>query len=166
MDIAQVQAFIEAERRGSFRKAAKAMFLSQPSLSSRIRMLEKELGAELFHRRGSGVVLTDMGRVFLPYARRAMESLGEARQVVATAQNAAGGIVTIAATRQVGNVHAPGNTWPTEGRTPGCRGERYGVQAESGTPDGCRRAGPAWPLPGDWCTLRWTPAGCLTRIWC
>ncbi len=107
MDIAQVQAFIEAERRGSFRKAAKAMFLSQPSLSSRIRTLEKELGAELFHRRGSGVVLTDMGRVFLPYARRAMESLGEARQVVATAQNAAGGIVTIAATRQVGTYTLP-----------------------------------------------------------
>lgn len=107
MEIAQVEAFIEAERRGSFRRAAKALFLSQPSLSSRIKLLEKELGSELFHRRGNGVVLTDTGRAFLPYARRALESLRDARQVVATARDATGGVVTIAATRVVGTYTLP-----------------------------------------------------------
>ena len=108
MEIAQIEAFIEAERRGSFRRAAKAIFLSQPSLSNRIRLLEKDLGAQLFHRRGNGVVLTDTGRVFLPYARRTLEFLRDARQVVAMARDATGGVVTIASSRVVSTYVLPG----------------------------------------------------------
>lgn len=107
MEIAQVEAFIEADRRGSFRRAAKALFLSQPSLSNRIRLLEQELGAQLFHRRGNGVVLTETGRVFLPYAHRALDSLRDARQAVATAQDATGGVVTIASSTVVGTYTLP-----------------------------------------------------------
>ncbi|MDO8751186.1 MAG: LysR family transcriptional regulator [Dehalococcoidia bacterium] len=35
MDLAQLEAFLEASRWGSFRRAAAALFLSQPSLSER-----------------------------------------------------------------------------------------------------------------------------------
>lgn len=107
MDISQVQAFIEAERSGSFRRAARAMFISQPTISSRIRSLEDELGAELFHRRAGGVTLTDAGRAFLPHARRALESLSEARQVVATARHATGGTVAVAAAPHAGTYTLP-----------------------------------------------------------
>ncbi len=108
MEFAQVEAFIEADRRGSFRRAAKVLFLSQPSLSNRIRLLETELGTRLFHRRGNGVVLTDTGHLFLPYATRALETLRDGRQVVATARDAIGGVVTIASSRVVGTYALPG----------------------------------------------------------
>ena len=43
MELAQLQSFLQAARSGSFRSAARAMYLSQPSLSGRIRSLEREL---------------------------------------------------------------------------------------------------------------------------
>ena len=66
MEIAHLEAFLEAAERGSFRRAAEALFLAQPSVSARIQRLEYELGVPLFHRMARGVRLTDMGRTFLP----------------------------------------------------------------------------------------------------
>ena len=72
MELAQLQAFLEAAERGSFRRAAEALYLSQPSVSARIQSLEDEMGVPLFHRMARGVRLTDMGRTFLPFAARLM----------------------------------------------------------------------------------------------
>ena len=66
MEISQLEAFLEAVERGSFRRAAEALFLAQPSISARIQRLEDELGVPLFHRMVQGVRLTDMGRIFCP----------------------------------------------------------------------------------------------------
>ena len=44
MEIAQIDAFLEAARRGSFRRAAEGLHLSQPSISARVQSLEQELG--------------------------------------------------------------------------------------------------------------------------
>ncbi|GAA0588101.1 LysR family transcriptional regulator [Streptomyces crystallinus] len=52
----------------SFTRAAEKLFVSQPALSKQIRMLERQLGAELFHRDRRGVRLTPVGQALLPYA--------------------------------------------------------------------------------------------------
>ena len=49
MEIAQIDAFLEAARRGSFRRAAEGLHLSQPSISARVQSLEQELGGPLCH---------------------------------------------------------------------------------------------------------------------
>jgi len=107
MEFSQIQSFVEAERRGSFRKAAKSLFVSQSAVSNRIRLLETELGAELFHRFRNGVTLTDAGRSFLPYATRALYALNEAKQVVPANRGSGRNLVTIASTRVLGTYTLP-----------------------------------------------------------
>lgn len=51
-------------------KAAELLYVSQPSLTSAIKELEKELGIRIFHRGGRGVTLTNDGAEFLLYARQ------------------------------------------------------------------------------------------------
>ncbi len=107
MELAQLRAFLEAAERGSFRRAAEALFLTQPSLSARVHALEEELGVSLFHRMGRGVRLTEMGRAFLPYAERAMEALRQGRDVIDSARDASGGVLNMASARAIGTYTLP-----------------------------------------------------------
>lgn len=74
MNIQNLEAFVFVNHFGSVNKAAKTLFLSQPSVSSRIQSLERELDVELFERVGKKLVLTDEGREFLPYAESIIQS--------------------------------------------------------------------------------------------
>ena len=107
MELAQLRAFLEAAERGSFRRAAEALYLTQPSLSARIHALEEELGVLLFHRMGRGVRLTEMGRAFLPFAERAMEALRQGRDVIDSARDASGGVLNMASARAIGTYTLP-----------------------------------------------------------
>jgi DNA-binding transcriptional LysR family regulator len=55
----------------SFRKAAEALYLTQPAVSQQIKALEEELGVQLFERGGRGIRLTEAGVVLFDGARRA-----------------------------------------------------------------------------------------------
>ncbi len=62
MNFNQFHYFAETAKTNSMRLAAQNLFVSQPSLSSAIRELEKELGFALFVRASNGVTLTPEGR--------------------------------------------------------------------------------------------------------
>lgn len=68
MDFKQIEAFISVAKLKSFSKAANAIFLSQPTISSHILSLEKELKVQLFDRTSKEVNLTPAGKYFLDYA--------------------------------------------------------------------------------------------------
>lgn len=68
---------------GWFRRAASALHLSQPAISRRVHLLEGELGAPVFDRIRSGVVLTDAGRAFLPHAEALLASMRDGIDAVA-----------------------------------------------------------------------------------
>ena len=70
MTLQQLRYVITIAETGSLGRAAEALFVSQPSLSSAVRELEKELRMPLFHRTSKGVTLTTEGLRFLPYARQ------------------------------------------------------------------------------------------------
>ncbi|MBO1414959.1 LysR substrate-binding domain-containing protein [Streptomyces sp. FH025] len=53
----------------NFTRAAERLFVSQPALSKQMRMLEKQVGAPLFHRDRRAVRLTAVGEALLPHAR-------------------------------------------------------------------------------------------------
>ena len=108
MELSQLEAFLEAVERGSFRRAAEALLLSQPSVSTRIQRLENELGAPLFHRAARGVRLTDMGRTFLPFAQRSMESLRRGIEVLESARHTSADILNMATARVIGTYVLPG----------------------------------------------------------
>ena len=108
MELSQLEAFLEAVERGSFRRAAEALLLAQPSVSTRIQRLEDELGVPLFHRMARGVRLTDMGRTFLPFAQRSMESLRRGTEVLESVRHASAGILNMATARVIGTYVLPG----------------------------------------------------------
>ena len=60
--------FYTVAREGSVARAAEVLHLTQPTISTQIRMLERSLGERLFARRGRGLVLTDTGRLAYHYA--------------------------------------------------------------------------------------------------
>ncbi|MBC3378336.1 LysR family transcriptional regulator [Serratia fonticola] len=67
--LSQLQAFITILKHGSFRKAAKALDLTQPAITYSINSLEKNLGVLLFIRKGNGVNLTKAGEFFSERAK-------------------------------------------------------------------------------------------------
>lgn len=74
MSIDHIETFIYVNHFGSMNKAAKALFLSQPTVTARIQSLERELAVKLFDRVGRRLVMTDEGKDFLPYAESILQS--------------------------------------------------------------------------------------------
>ena len=89
----QLQYFLSAVRHGSLSAAAEAHFIAQPSLSEQIRRLENHLGVSLFIRTNRKLILTDAGRMLVPYAERAIMAAEEAAAAVAPVKNLTGGTV-------------------------------------------------------------------------
>ena len=96
MNLSNIETFLCAVRHQSLSVAASALFISQPTVSARIRQLEEELGVQLLLR-GKGmrnVELTPQGMAFLPLAERWMaldaETKSFARQPFLTPLTIAG----------------------------------------------------------------------------
>ena len=60
--------FWAVARHGGVRQAARALHVSQPTVSGQLRQLEDALSTQLFHREGRGLTLTDKGEVVYRYA--------------------------------------------------------------------------------------------------
>jgi len=78
MDLFQLETFLAVAREGSFSRAAKKLFRTQPAVSQTVRKLEVELGEPLFDRSSRDGVLTDAGRVLETYALRLLNTRNEA----------------------------------------------------------------------------------------
>lgn len=72
MNITQIKYVLEIAASSSIREAASKLFISQPALSSSIKDLEDELGIRIFQRSNKGIILTDVGREFVSYAKKAV----------------------------------------------------------------------------------------------
>lgn len=70
MTLQQLHYAITISETGSFNKAAEMLYVAQPSLTSAIKELEKEVGITIFNRSGRGVTPTADGAEFLLYARQ------------------------------------------------------------------------------------------------
>lgn len=73
MTIQQLLYVIQITETGSFNRAAERLFMAQPSLTTAVKELEKEIGVTIFNRSGKGVTLTAEGADFLPYARSVVD---------------------------------------------------------------------------------------------
>ena len=108
MTIRQFEVFLAIAREKNFSRAAKKIHLSQPTLSEHIAELERELGKQLFHRRGREVALTEAGRVFEPYAARSISAVEGARQAMAELDSLGHGSLLIGASTTPGLYVVPG----------------------------------------------------------
>ncbi|PJF41834.1 MAG: hypothetical protein CUN55_11260 [Phototrophicales bacterium] len=97
MELIQLEAFERTVREGNFTRAAEAMGLTQPAVSTRIAQLEAELGGPLFERHGRNLKLTPLGERFLPYAQRMLAVMADGLQMANDFRMGKVGAVRIAA---------------------------------------------------------------------
>ncbi|MFT4029894.1 MAG: LysR substrate-binding domain-containing protein [Protaetiibacter sp.] len=86
METRRLEYFVALVREGSFRRAADALFISQPALSQQIQRLEAEIGAILIDRSVHPFELTPAGRRLLERSQRILDELGEIEGVAARAR--------------------------------------------------------------------------------
>ncbi len=72
MNINQIKYVLTVAGSSSMREASTRLYVSQPALSASIRELEEELGILIFERTNKGISLTDEGREFVSYAKKAV----------------------------------------------------------------------------------------------
>ncbi len=82
MDVRDLEVFLSVAKHLSFTRAGEEVHLSQPSVSVRMRQLEKGLGVKLFEQVGKRVVLTEAGRLLEPCARRVVVAMEDAQHVI------------------------------------------------------------------------------------
>ena len=82
MTLNQLIYFCRLAESEHYGQAAKALFISQPSLSKSMAQLEHELGVTLFERRGRNVTLSRAGQVFFQHIKPALEQIDSARELM------------------------------------------------------------------------------------
>jgi DNA-binding transcriptional LysR family regulator len=75
----QLQFFVAASEAGSVSGAARALSISQSSVTEAIRALEDDLGVILFDRQARGLLITHKGSAFLRHARQILADVATAR---------------------------------------------------------------------------------------
>ncbi|WP_022753971.1 LysR family transcriptional regulator [Butyrivibrio fibrisolvens] len=78
MTTKQIDYCIELAHTESFSRGAENMFVSQPTFSYQIKLLEEEVGFEIFVRNGKGATLTPAGQQFVSYLTNMREGLKRA----------------------------------------------------------------------------------------
>ena len=152
LEIRQLRAFVLLVDRGSMSAAARALGVSQSTISEVVAGLERALATRVVVRQrgGHGVTLTPAGEALLPYARDALSALTTARLAVAAVDHRARASVELIANESVSTYllpHALGEVrrqWPemrfavTVGMCPqitsGLSGGRYDVGLMLQTP--------------------------------
>tara|TARA_B110000238_G_scaffold197996_1_gene241725 strand:- start:134 stop:1063 length:930 start_codon:yes stop_codon:yes gene_type:complete len=91
----------------SFTKAAEILYVSQPSLSKQIKILENRLGIILLNRENSTISLTEAGRVFLQYSERILALCEESCRALNDVKNGDRGNLTVGASQTIGTYLMP-----------------------------------------------------------
>ena len=81
MEMFQVKYVLAAARLLNFTKAAALCNVSQPALTKAVKTLEAELGAQVFHREGKKILLSDFGRSLLPHLQHILHETEATRNL-------------------------------------------------------------------------------------
>jgi DNA-binding transcriptional LysR family regulator len=82
MDLRQMQFVVAVAEEGGFSAAARRLHVVQSAVSGTVRVLERELGVQLFHRTTHRVSLTVAGEAFLPAARATLQAAEQTRAAI------------------------------------------------------------------------------------
>ncbi|WP_223588023.1 LysR family transcriptional regulator [Neobacillus bataviensis] len=87
MNIDHLEAFMYVVHLESIHKAAEALYLSQPTVTARIKTLERDLGIELFLRKGRSLTLSEEGKAFIPYAEQIIKTYNQGKKLLKNEDN-------------------------------------------------------------------------------
>jgi DNA-binding transcriptional LysR family regulator len=82
MDITLARTFLAICETGNFVKAAERIYVTQSTVSSRVKLLEDLLGQQLFTRTKAGASMTTAGVNFKPFAEKLVQTWEQARHDV------------------------------------------------------------------------------------
>ncbi|MEM7118935.1 MAG: LysR family transcriptional regulator [Chloroflexota bacterium] len=94
IDLKHVVTFLTIAQQGGFSRAGEALDIAQPTVSTHIKALERELGYALFDRVGKYSVMTAAGKQFLGYAQE-MVGLAEKAGAIGSAEKRLAGSITV-----------------------------------------------------------------------
>lgn len=107
VNLNQLEVFVAVAKAGGFSGAAKALYLSQPSVSNHIRNLERSLGVQLVERTTQGARTTPAGDVVLEHARLIFAQLEQLEHRVSQFQGLDAGRLMVAGTTTLGTYLLP-----------------------------------------------------------
>ncbi|MFN3954026.1 MAG: LysR family transcriptional regulator [Pararhodobacter sp.] len=113
------RSFIAVAERGSLSAAARALGLTQPTVSRHIDLLEASVGAPVFLRSPQGMSLTELGTRLLPEARAMAAAAAALERTASAPEDAARGIVRLTASEVVGAEILPALIAPLMAASPG-----------------------------------------------
>jgi len=107
MNIEQITAFHKVASTGSFTRAARELFVTQPAVSQEIKALEASLGIKLFDRSGKNVRMTAEGEVLLSYVHRLFTLHEEMESLFGRSKNLQHGQIKLGSTALMGTYFLP-----------------------------------------------------------
>ena len=82
MTLRHLTIFLTVAQQGSMSGAARALYLSQPTVSQAIGELEKHYNELLFERLGKKLYLTDRGKLLLPHAEQLVQQFRQVEELM------------------------------------------------------------------------------------
>lgn len=98
MELRQLEYFLMVSKTNSFTRAAERLYVSQPAVTSAIRILEEELGIQLFDRNQKQAFLTTEGQVFYKHVENIMFGVSKTIFEINELKNLNNGVLTLAIT--------------------------------------------------------------------
>ena len=88
-------------------KVARQLYFSQPALSSRIKLIEKELGCKIIERHRTGITFTEMGETVTSYAIDALKNLEKLKDDLNNSSGELSGTLKIGCSNSIGELFLP-----------------------------------------------------------
>ncbi|NNG65956.1 selenium metabolism-associated LysR family transcriptional regulator [Caldanaerobacter subterraneus] len=107
MNLRQLKIFLTVCQEGSMSKAAKKLYMTQPSISQTIGELEQELNIKLFERINKHLYLTYPGEILREYSKRIISLLEEAENTLLDISNLKTGKLRVGASTTIGTYLIP-----------------------------------------------------------
>lgn len=95
--IRHLQLLVRLAELGNLKRAAEAIHLSQPAVTQLLADLERLVDVPLFDRHSRGVRITPAGAALVPVARRMLDALADASEVLEAMKRRSAGVVRVAA---------------------------------------------------------------------
>src|SRR5487761_1612072 len=107
MELRQLRYVVAIASHRHFTRAAASVPVAQPALSHQVKLLELELGVELFERSRGGVRLTEAGEIFVQRARRALAEVAAAQEEIAALKGLTRGRLVLGAMQALAGLDLP-----------------------------------------------------------
>ncbi len=118
-----MRVFLTVVETGAHTRAARALGISQSTVSETLSALERTLGTALFRKSGKGAVLTPAGEALLPYAKRTLALTSELMTALSKVSNHVSATLVVAAVESLGTYVLPSRLAALRERWPNARME-------------------------------------------